>query len=248
MEETIRYPTMLLPDQDSLLKTIDMSLYCKKRNQITIISIEGNIGAGKSTLIANLKAECPDFEFIAEPSDKWESTVLSNGKNMLKEFYDDMKLRAAAFQMYAITTRLERLIETIMKTDKKIIVMERSPYTDKNCFFELQRESGNIDEYNGMIYLSLFALFEKVLSFEPEKVIYLEIDPPSCKSRIIERGRSSEKGIPMGYLNQLEEKHKKWISNYPEKVHTINALENFKTDINVIRKIANYIRAISKCQ
>ena len=51
------------------------------------IAIEGNIGAGKSTLINYFK-QFEEVQVHAEPLDKWQNV---NGENLLAKLYEDPK-------------------------------------------------------------------------------------------------------------------------------------------------------------
>ena len=51
-----------------------------------LISIEGNIGAGKSTLIESLKLKNPTWNFVDEPVGMWSSLKDDNGNSILLEF------------------------------------------------------------------------------------------------------------------------------------------------------------------
>ena len=46
-----------------------------------IISIEGNIGAGKSTMINHIKNLHPEWNIIDEPVDSWLGMKDENGKH-----------------------------------------------------------------------------------------------------------------------------------------------------------------------
>ena len=59
-----------------------------------ILTVEGNIGAGKSTFLGELQkryADRDDIMFLLEPVGIWESVVDEEGKNMLEKFYDNPK-------------------------------------------------------------------------------------------------------------------------------------------------------------
>ena len=57
-----------------------------------IISIEGNIGSGKSTLIKKLKEiiKNDDILFLDEPVDEWMEIKDENGEHILSKFYEDL--------------------------------------------------------------------------------------------------------------------------------------------------------------
>ena len=97
--------------------------------------IEANIGAGKTTFINKLEEYFENNKNIVclrEPVDEWINLKDSEGNNILNYFYKDTKRWSYTFQMNAFMTR----IESIKKKYKsnKINFIERSIYTDKNCF------------------------------------------------------------------------------------------------------------------
>jgi deoxyadenosine/deoxycytidine kinase len=69
--------------------------------QMKILSIEGNIGSGKTTLFKALQKEKPDWIFVKEPVDLWTLPLEGDPdkKSMLGHFYDNPKEHAFAFQM-----------------------------------------------------------------------------------------------------------------------------------------------------
>jgi deoxyadenosine/deoxycytidine kinase len=76
-----------------------------------IISIEGNIGSGKSTFLQYLKEHLTSDKicFLDEPVDDWLSIVDTNDKNIIERYYDDQKKYAFSFQMMAYISRLSLL-------------------------------------------------------------------------------------------------------------------------------------------
>jgi ABC-type glutathione transport system ATPase component len=67
---------------------------------VKLVSIEGNIGAGKSTLVKTLQnrySDRDDIYFLQEPVDLWEKIKDKDGKNMLQKFYANPKKYAFAF-------------------------------------------------------------------------------------------------------------------------------------------------------
>ena len=106
-------------------------LYNKNKLQKKIIvSIEGNIGAGKSTLLSIIKEYMKnDVYFVPEPVDIWLS-ITDNDESILSKFYKDPSRWAYTFQNLAFITRIES-IKKGLKSNKKIILSERSVFTDK---------------------------------------------------------------------------------------------------------------------
>ena len=66
-----------------------------------LISIEGNIGSGKSTLVEYLKS-LGTYIFVDEPVSEWLSIKDKDGSNALECFYKDQKENAFSDILYGI--------------------------------------------------------------------------------------------------------------------------------------------------
>ena len=70
-----------------------------------ILSIEGNIGSGKSTLIKYLQNNYLDnplkIYFLPEPVAIWESITDNQGVNIIEKYYANQSKYAFSFQMMA---------------------------------------------------------------------------------------------------------------------------------------------------
>ena len=76
-----------------------------------IISIEGNIGSGKSTLINLLKEKLNTVVyFVDEPVDEW-NRIKMNNKNLIEHFYKDNEKYGYLFQNFAYITKLKNIYE-----------------------------------------------------------------------------------------------------------------------------------------
>lgn len=189
-------------------------------NRIRILSIEGNIGSGKSTFLKHLKSNLDIVDdkykiiFIDEPVSSWENIKDKNGKNMIEKFYDNPVKYAFPFQIMAFTTRLICLKKTIEDAlledhDKTIIIItERSLHTDCYVFAELLKKQNNIEDVCFQIYMQLFNEFS--LNYPVNTIIYIDTTPTICRERIIQRSRSGE-DISIDYLIQCHEEHENYI-------------------------------------
>lgn len=179
-----------------------------------IVSIEGNIGSGKSTFLENLKNHYKNHEhiiFLREPVDEWEKIKDSNGNTMLQKFYADQKTYSFAFQMMAYISRLAILRDAIRRNEGKkiIIITERSLYTDKYVFAKMLYDQGKIEEVTYQIYLHWFDEFAK--DFPISNVIYVNAEPQKCYERIHKRARPGEEIIPLSYLNDCHKYHEEFL-------------------------------------
>ena len=191
------------------------------KEHVKIFSIEGNIGSGKSTLVSQLKSNMnsissEDIEnnsdkifYLAEPVDIWESIKDEDGKNIIEKFYADQKKYAFSFQLMAYVSRLHELKKAI-QSGNKIIICERSIYTDKNVFAKMLFDNKNIEKVNYEIYLKWFDEFTN--DIPKIKYIYVKTSPEKCYERVIKRNRKGET-IPLEYLKLCGDYHDNWILN-----------------------------------
>jgi len=196
-----------------------------KSNNFTIISIEGNIGSGKTTLIENLKEHYKDNNeiiFLKEPVDEWELIKDSNGVTILEKFYENQEKYSFSFQMMAYISRLNVLRTTLKSLDankKYTLITERSLNTDRYVFAKMLFETGKIEEINYQIYLNWFDAFSE--EFPVHKIVYVKAYSEICHTRICKRSRKGENIIPLSYLNSCHSYHENMIEN--------NIVQNIET-------------------
>ena len=181
-----------------------------------IITLEGNIGAGKSTFLEKLKmrfASRNDVLFLQEPVDTW-SEIQQNGKTLLELFYENQKKYSFPFQILAYHTRFELLKNAVdMAVENgnqiKTIVMERSLEADRNIFAKMLFDEGNIESCMYDIYckMSDYGLY----NFSADTIWWIDTDPDECLNRIAKRGRTGEDKIPLEYLEKCHRYHEQWL-------------------------------------
>ena len=113
-----------------------------------ILSIDGNIGSGKSTLYKDLQEyykNHPDICFVPEPVDDWTNIVDGENTPILTNLYKDTKRYAFRFQMMAYISRLHLLRQKVKENKYKIIISERSVQTDRNVFARMLYDDGMIE-------------------------------------------------------------------------------------------------------
>ena len=179
---------------------------------IQIISIEGNIGGGKSTLLEalkNIKWVDKKIVFVREPVDEWGKIKDNNGVTILEKFYADQEKYSFSFQMMAYISRLKLLKEAIELNPGSIIITERSLFTDKLVFAKMLYDSKKMEDVNYFIYLNWFDTFSE--SYPVKKIIYVKTEPKVCFERIEKRSRQGENNIPLEYLNEFNNYHEKMM-------------------------------------
>ena len=98
---------------------------------MSIICIDGIIGAGNSTLIRKLKNNFTCFE---EPVEKW---------SLLPSLYSDMKRFVIPFQFQVSLSQYDQYMS--FKNINDIIIVERCPRTSKNVFSQMYMDNGLFD-------------------------------------------------------------------------------------------------------
>ena len=185
-------------------------------SQPIIISIEGNIGAGKSTILEELTArmgESSYITFVKEPVDIWETVRDEDGKTILEKFYEDSKKYAFQFQVMALTTRLA-LIRNAVRTnpDCKVIICERSVDADKQIFAKMLHADGIISYLDYKVYCLLAT--EHSQDFKVDGYVYINADAEVCHRRVTKRSRMGESQIELDYLRKCKKYHDDWLENY----------------------------------
>jgi deoxyadenosine/deoxycytidine kinase len=189
-----------------------------------IISIEGNIGTGKSTVLKYIenqfkKESNTNIVFLKEPVDIWESIKDEAGQTVIQKFYGDQRRYAFMFQVMAYISRLTMIREAIRNNpNANIIVVERSLNADKNIFVQMLHDDNKIDKMEYDIYNRWYTEF--IDDYRVDGVIYMDTSPEICMNRVNERKRSGEEGIPLSYLERCRDYHTKWFGAIPERPDT----------------------------
>ncbi len=175
-----------------------------------LISIEGNIGSGKSTLVEYLKS-LGKYVFVDEPVNEWMTIKDNTGSNALECFYKDQKKNSFCFQVLAYITRLKKLINTIHFNPSHVIITERSIETDKNVFAKMLYEDGLISSIEWETYNYWFDTFKEISKVH--MIIYIKTSPEKCLERINKRNRVEENNINITYLEKCDKYHNNWLNN-----------------------------------
>lgn len=222
-----------------------------------ILSFDGNIGSGKSTIVKYLEINFENYYkskkpndnikicFIQEPVSEWERIIdQKTNKNIIECFYSNNEKYSFAFQMMAYISRLS-LFNKALKQNYDIIITERSLFTDKNIFAKMLYDTNKMNHIEYQIYLKWFDEFTE--SFKNMKIIYIKTNPEICFERIVERNRKGE-NISLIYLNNCHLYHELWLNNINnENILVINGdiklnkNNNFEYYNSIMEKVYNFI-------
>ena len=195
------------------------------------IAIAGNIGCGKTNLTKMLAKHYgwkPAFE-----------TVEFNP--YLEDFYADMKRWSFNLQIFFLNKRFKDVVEIGKSND--YIIQDRTIYEDARIFAPNLHDQGFMSDRDFDNYQDLFDLMMSLVKM-PDLMIYIRASIPTLVAQIQKRGRAYEASMRIDYLQGLNDKYEKWISEYKGKLLIVDG-DNVKFGENPddFRKITDQIDA-----
>ena len=218
-------------------------------NNKIIVSIEGNIGVGKSTFINILKNKWDvPCDIVLEPIDMWKNLINSDGKNILQTFYEDIPRWAYSFQNVACITRMMKIEDAIKNSKNEYIFLDRSLGTDKNVFELMLYNDNKINQIEHSMYNLWCDFYDKYIRTQDNQIyIYLKASSEECFNRIKKRARTEESTITLNYLEELNKYHDNWLLSEKIKsnVIVIDCTDDFENNEQkqneMIEKIKSHI-------
>lgn len=211
----------------------------------TIVSVEGNIGSGKTTGKEKLKQyimqkrSVDSTIFVDEPTDEWQTIQDDKGVPILVNLYSDLKRFAFRFQMMAYISRLKKLRDALRNPNIKIIITERCLITDAHVFAKMLYDSKHIEEDEYQIYTRWFDEFAKEV--EPSCIVYFKASTDVCMNRIKKRSRPGEQEIQYDYLDKCNMYHDQWLITNPKTLIPVLILNANQENSNYSADIYKYI-------
>ncbi len=156
------------------------------------ITIEGNIGAGKTSLAMKL-AEDFNAKLILEQFED---------NSFLPKFYKDPDRFAFPLELSFLAERYQQLKDTLGVRDlfKNFTVSDY--FINKSLIFS--RKTLSQDEFK--LYHRLFNIINQSLT-KPELLVYLYASVERLQANIKKRGRNYEQDIKDQYLEQIQESY-----------------------------------------
>lgn len=224
--------------------------YCDNhRSRKKILSVEGPIAVGKTTLIRfildQMTHEHIKFVCVEEPVEKWRNVkceTMEKTYNLLDEFYKNQGRYSFIFQINALLTRAfemrRSLHEAIIKSDENtVLIVERSPFTDLFVFAGILHEQGHIDDIEMGVYEGFFEEFVNFYEICMDGIIHLDCTPDASISKIKTRGRPEELDIGADYLQSLKVRQDNMVRLFSEKC----GIPTLKIQCNEVKDIEKNI-------
>lgn len=168
----------------------------------TILYVDGLPGAGKTSLIASLKAMNRSNLVV------WEEKI---DQIRLRRMLSDMKRYAFDYQMFRLRESAATFKAALSSAQKgQFVVIDRSVVGD-SAFAWNHYLSGNLTDAQWQTYLEalkqLLAETEAASSSVTQLYIYLSASAEQALGRIRRRGRKGESTYSLEYLKRVEAAH-----------------------------------------
>ena len=168
----------------------------------SIIAIEGNIGAGKttlSTMLANhFKARLVLEQFSDNP--------------FLPEFYKNPDKVAFPLELSFLADRYGQLKQDLINLD----LFNEITIADYFIYKSLIFASNNLKEDELLLYQRIFDIIASSLP-KPDLLIYLYLDTDQLQRNIQKRGRVYELEIKTDYLEQIQNRYLAFLKGLPNQ-------------------------------
>jgi len=172
------------------------------------ITIEGNIGAGKTTLAHLLSKQLNARLILEEFADN----------PFLPKFYENQQQYAFPLELFFMAERYKQLKDLLQTKDmfQKITV---SDYLFTKC---LLFAKVNLSDDEFVLYQKLFDIINPQV-IQPDILIYLHAPVSKLKENIKKRNRAYEHAIDPKYLFLLQETYTQYIKQHNIKTLMIDA-------------------------
>ena len=202
----------------------DLDDIVRERNIPQLITVEGPIGVGKTSLAKKL-ADSFNYETLLEAAEE---------NPFLESFYKNRRQNALATQLFFLLQRAQQ-IQNMRQKDLFSPVHVADFLIEKDRLFA--RANLNNDEFK--LYQQVYSQLT-INSPKPDLVIYLQSPIDVLMDRIYQRGRKSEQNIERDYLELLNEAYSEFFLYYDDApLLIVNCSE-----IDIINNHNDYLKLI----
>jgi len=212
-----KIPKWLRNPQDSL-----------KMTDCQYVVIEGNIGAGKTSL-ARMMATDFNARLVLE-------RFMENP--FLPKFYKDPQRFSFPLEMSFLADRYQQLLDGITQHD----LFKDCVIADYDFYKSLIFAGITLAEEEFALYRKLFNLMQRELP-RPDRYVYLHQDTDILLKNIKKRGRTFEKEIERGYLEKIDKGYHDFIKSQKQDnvilidVSSLDFVKKRKDYLTLIRRI-----------
>jgi deoxyadenosine/deoxycytidine kinase len=175
------------------------------------VVIEGNIGAGKTTLASRIAEQFNAHLILEHFADN----------PFLPKFYDDPEKYSFPLELSFLASRYKQLKDELVPQDLFKSFSIADYYFMKSLVFASSTLTG--DEYN--LYRQIFYIIYGSLP-KPDIYVYLHLSPERLMENIRKRGREFEKSITRDYLQKIQDSYFNFFKQNPENKYLVIDVSN----------------------
>ena len=197
--------------------------------QLNYIAIEGNIGAGKTTLATKIAEDCNAKLILERFADN----------PFLPKFYKDQNRYAFPLEMSFLADRYQQLSDDLAQFDlfKDFIV------ADYHIFKSQIFAKVTLQEDEFRLYKTMFDIMYREMP-KPDLYVYLYQNTDRLLANIKKRGRSYEQDISSNYLENINQGYLEYIKSQTD----INALIIDISELDFVKNQEDYIYILNEIQ
>jgi len=162
------------------------------------ISIEGNIGSGKTSLVEKLCFDYPSTKILEQFEDN----------PFLPLFYQNPERYAFTVELFFLTERYKQLQNEIVAPDMFVQHIISDFAFVKSLLFARK----NLEKEEYKLFQMLYSVLSKTFP-NPDILVYLHRDVDIVIANIKERSRSYEQNIQADYLKRIQDSYFEYLRN-----------------------------------
>lgn len=190
--------------------------------QLNYVAIEGNIGAGKTTLATKIAEDCNAKTVLERFADN----------PFLPKFYKDQSRYAFPLEMSFLADRYQQLSDDLAQFD----LFSDFVVADYHIFKSIIFAKVTLQEDEFRLYKTMFDIMYKDMP-KPDLYVYLYQNTERLLVNIKKRGRSYEQDISASYLERINRGYLDYIKSQTD----LNVLIIDVSDLDFVKKQEDYI-------
>lgn len=189
--------------------------------------IEGNIGAGKTSLV-NLLVK------------KYQGRKVLEGfaeNPFLPKFYEDPQRYAFAVEMFFLSERYHQLNNELLQQS----LFDQRTFSDYFLSKSLIFARANLDSDEFDLFFKMYEIMMSQLP-QPDLLVYLHREVEDLQNNIQKRGRAYETGITNDYLYRIQQSYFQFLKQQPLKMLLLDVSgKDFINDIEIFEFVCQII-------
>lgn len=198
-------------------------------NTVNYIAIEGNIGAGKTTLATRISEDFNAKLVLERFADN----------PFLPKFYKDQNRYAFPLEMSFLADRYQQLADDLSQFD----LFADFVLADYHIFKSLIFAKVTLLEDEFRLYKTLFDIIYKEMP-KPDLYVYLYQNTERLLKNIKKRGRSYEQEIPAEYLDKINQGYLDYIKTQTD----LNVLVIDVSEFDFVKRQEDYVTILQAIQ